>query len=80
MMKETIEMVSADDVPRRGQSLLSSLKIFMEGLDYDPQLDMHTSMQELLDSVSRLEARLAVLEKREGSNPAPVITETEERE
>jgi hypothetical protein len=79
LMKEANEMVSAVDVPGRGQSLLSTLKKFMEGLDYDPQLYVHTSMKELMDSVPQIEARLAVLEKREGNNSAPVITETEER-
>jgi hypothetical protein len=47
---------------------------------YDPQLQVHTSMSELVGSVSLLEARLAVLEQREGNGLSPVITETQERE
>jgi hypothetical protein len=80
MMKEANETLSAEEVARPGQSLLSTLKIFVEGLDYDPQLHVYRSMKELVSSVSQLEARLAVLEQREGNNPAHVITETEERE
>jgi hypothetical protein len=79
-MKEENEIVSAASVPGRGQSLLSSLRKFIEGLDYDPQLYVHTSLKEIMDSVPQIEARLAVLEKREGNSPVPEITETEERE
>lgn len=80
MMKEANETLSAEEVARPGQSLLSTLKIFVEGLDYDPQLHVYRSMKELVSSVSQLEARLAVLEQREGNNSAHVIAETEERE
>lgn len=69
-MKEANETLSAEEVARPGQSLLSTLKIFVEGLDYDPQLHVYRSMKELVSSVSQLEARLAVLEQREGNNPA----------
>jgi hypothetical protein len=80
LMKEANEIVPAVEAPRRGQSVLLTLKRFMEGLDYDPQLYVHTSLKEIMDSVPQIEARLAVLEKREGNSPVPEITETEERE
>jgi hypothetical protein len=79
LMTEANEMVAAVEVPRRGQSLLSTLKRFMEGLDYDPELYVHASLKELMDSVPQLEARLALLEKHEGNNSAPVIRHTKER-
>jgi hypothetical protein len=80
LMKEANEMVSTVEAPRRGQSLLSILKRCMEGLDYDPQLYVHTSLKEIMESVPQIEARLAVLEKREGNSSSPEITETEEKE
>jgi hypothetical protein len=80
LMKEANEIVPAVEASRRGQSVLLTLKRFMEGLDYDPQLYVHTSLKEIMDSVPQLEARLAVLEKREGNSSAPEITETEEKE
>ena len=79
MMNKANEIPSADEAPRGGQSLWSTLKLFMERLDYDPQLHVHTSMNELVGSVSQLEARLAVLEQSERNSAAPVIKETEER-
>jgi hypothetical protein len=80
MMQEANEMNSAAEVPKPGQSLLSTLKTFIEGLDHDPELHVSRSMNDLVHSVSQLETRLAVLEQRAGNNPAHVITETQERE
>ena len=79
-MNTTTNRVLVDESTRRGQSLLSTLKTFAQGLDYDPQFHMYTVVTELVTAVSKLEARLAVLEQRAGSKPATVVTETEERE
>ncbi len=73
------KMAVAGRTPRRWDSLLLTLRELEEALDYDPQIQAYTSINKLVEAVSRLEARLAVLEQHERNSSAPAVTEIEER-
>ena len=60
-------------------SLWSTLKAFVEGLDVDPQIEIFNSIHELVATIAQLEARVSVLERKEGNMSAPTSLEIEER-
>ena len=72
--------VLVDETLGRWQSLLSTLKAFVEALDYDPQMQTYASIHELVATVSQLEARVSVLERQNGDMSAPTSFEIEERD
>ena len=47
------------------QSLQSSIAVLMRALDYDPQEHAAVSLHKLGETVTQLQARLAVLEQHE---------------
>jgi hypothetical protein len=78
-MTVATKMYMAERTPSRWDSLLLTLRKFAEALDSDPQMEDYSSTNKLVEAVSRLEARLAVLEQRERNSSATAITEIEER-
>jgi hypothetical protein len=73
-MTVATKMAMTERTSSRWDSLLLTLRRFSEALDPDPQMEVYTSMNKLVEAVSRLEARLAVLEPREGNSSAAAIS------
>ncbi len=73
------ESVLVNETPGRWQSVLSSLGVFAERLDYGPQDHVFVVLDKLVQSVSRLEARLTVLEQQDSDTAVLVAAEPEER-
>ncbi|MCZ6831889.1 MAG: hypothetical protein O7F73_20325 [Gammaproteobacteria bacterium] len=73
------ESVLVDETIGRWQSVLSSLAVLAQRLDYDPQDHVFVMLDKLVQSVSRLEARLTVLEQQDSDTAVLVVAEPEER-
>jgi hypothetical protein len=77
-MTTSDEFAHAEEAPGRWQSLLSSLKVFAQALDYDLQEENYALLSKPGASVSQLEARLIALEQQAITIPVPAFTDNGE--